>query len=571
MNMRRVFLYIILFCCGNIVCAQSNVSSVVYLKEILPINISPKMDFRIMRDVIPANLRIVPGTLQFMDFDSNNVIDANERCLVRFQIINEGRGDGYGCVARTSMTGNTRGISITDVNLPMIPSGDTYWVEIPIFANSDTQTGEVALSIVVDEPNGFGTKYIESTIGTRKMRTPFVNVVSYKILGGNSGLLERKKNFNLQVIVQNTDQGMAENVQIELNMPKGVSRLGGSQERTTISRLEAGESQVLEYELIANQEAAEKIDVQIALKEKQGKYAKSATIPLEFGQHIGGSIAMKVERLDQEVEIKLASLVSEVDKNIPISRTQNDNTFVLIIANEHYKSVASVPFALNDGNIFREYCIKTLGIPEMNIHYAPNATGNDIKRELNWLNEVANTFEHEQLILYYTGHGIPDENSRTSYLLPIDGFSTDVTTGYKLDHIYQILGQMPADKILVFLDACFSGHARSVNKDDELAFGTRGVRVSAKTGLPQGNTVVFSAAQGDETAYPNSEEQHGLFTYFLLKKLQESKGEVTLHELGEYIKKNVHRQSILINSESQTPCVTPSPILDNSWQDWMLK
>ena len=63
--------------------------------------------------------------------------------------------------------------------------------------------------------------------------------------------------------------------------------------------------------------------------------------------------------------------------------------------------------------------------------------------------------------------------------------------------------------------------------------------IKAKSGQPQGKMVVFSAAQGDETAYPNNEEHHGMFTYYLLKKLQETKGEVTLQELGDYIVKNV--------------------------------
>ena len=89
--------------------------------------------------------------------------------------------------------------------------------------------------------------------------------------------------------------------------------------------------------------------------------------------------------------------------------------------------------------------------------------------------------------------------------------------------------------------------------------------------MPQGNMVVFSAAQGDETAYPNNEEKHGMFTYFLLKKLQESKGDVTLYELGEYIKTNVSQQSILLNGKSQTPCVTPSASLDASWREWKLR
>ena len=89
--------------------------------------------------------------------------------------------------------------------------------------------------------------------------------------------------------------------------------------------------------------------------------------------------------------------------------------------------------------------------------------------------------------------------------------------------------------------------------------------------MPQGNMVVFSAAQGDETAYPDYEEKHGMFTYYLLKKLQDTAGDVTLQELGDYITKNVRQQSILINGKFQTPCVTPSASLDASWREWKLK
>lgn len=75
----------------------------------------------------------------------------------------------------------------------------------------------------------------------------------------------------------------------------------------------------------------------------------------------------------------------------------------------------------------------------------------------------------------------------------------------------------------------------------------RGVAIKVKQATPVGNIVVFSAAQGDETAYPYKEKEHGLFTYYLLKKLQETKGNVTLGELSDYIKTQVERQSIVIN------------------------
>jgi uncharacterized caspase-like protein len=222
---------------------------------------------------------------------------------------------------------------------------------------------------------------------------------------------------------------------------------------------------------------------------------------------------------------------------------------------------------LNDGNIFREYCLKTLGIPEKQIKYMPNATGNQIKAQVNWLQDICEVFEDVHVIFYYAGHGIPDESSRTAYLLPVDGVGTDVTTGYKLDNLYAALGSLPVENVTVFMDACFSGSKR----EDGMLASARGVAIKAKSGQPQGKMVVFSAAQGDETAYPNNEEHHGMFTFYLLKKLQETRGEVTLQELGEYIVKQVSQQSIFLNGKSQTPCVTPSSAVGGEWREWKLK
>ena len=136
----------------------------------------------------------------------------------------------------------------------------------------------------------------------------------------------------------------------------------------------------------------------------------------------------------------------------------------------------------------------------------------------------------------------------------------------KLDDLYATLGALPAKSITIFLDACFSGAART----GKMLTNARGVALSARPGLPQGNMVVFAAAQGNETAYQNNKEGHGMFTYFLLKKLQESEGMVSLQELGDYITTNVKQQSILLNGKSQTPSVTPSPTLKD-WQKWKLQ
>ena len=259
--------------------------------------------------------------------------------------------------------------------------------------------------------------------------------------------------------------------------------------------------------------------------------------------------------------------VSAVDVNIPETRAKNPNTFVVIFANENYKNVAAVPFAKNDGTIFRQYCQKTLGIPNINIHYVENASYNDIRLELAWLKNVCEQYEGTaSVILYYAGHGIPDASDKSAYLLPVDGDGRYVATGYKLDELYEKLGDMPTKSVVVLLDACFSG----ANKDGKMLASERGVAIKSRPGMPKGNTVVFSAAQGDETALPNEAEGHGMFTYYILKKLQETKGDVTLQDLSQYVIREVGRISAVQN-KPQTPTITPSVAVSDEWKSWKLK
>ena len=259
---------------------------------------------------------------------------------------------------------------------------------------------------------------------------------------------------------------------------------------------------------------------------------------------------------------------SDVDTNLPDGAANNSNTFAVIIANEDYQEEVKVEYAQNDGEIFRQYCQKVLGMPEKNIHIRKNATLNNFKAELSWMKQVANAFNGDaSFIVYYAGHGVPDEATRVAYLLPVDGKGTMLETGYSLEEFYQTLGAMPAKSITVFMDACFSGSKRG----EGMLTAARGVVIEAEPGEPQGNMVVFSAAQGNETAYPYHEKEHGLFTYFLLKKLKETNGNVSLGELSSYITQQVSRESIVTNGKSQTPSVNVSSQIGDAWKAMKLK
>jgi hypothetical protein len=370
------------------------------------------------------------------------------------------------------------------------------------------------------------------------------------------------------LLLQNVEQGMAENVDISVTYPTGVFLMDG-EEQQRFASMQAGETKSLVYSLIVNQNyASNEIPINITIREKHGKYAENRTVTLQLNQTLASN---KIEIKSQEQEykaIQVASLSSKVDKNIPMARAKNDKTFAVIIANENYQNESAVPYALNDGNIFRQYCEQTLGIPSENVHYVADASLNNLKREINWLSQVLSSYNGEaKAIFYYAGHGIPNESSKSAYLLPTDGTGRDFTTGYQLDELYASLGNMPSQGVTIFLDACFSGAKR----EGDMMTAARGVAIKVKKGVPVGNMVVFSAAQGDETAYQNNNEKHGMFTYYLLEKLQASEGDVTYGELGDYIINSVSQRSIVVNGKPQTPCVTPSSSVGEAWKTWKLK
>ena len=123
---------------------------------------------------------------------------------------------------------------------------------------------------------------------------------------------------------------------------------------------------------------------------------------------------------------------------------------------------------------------------------------------------------------------------------------------------------MATKNIMVFLDACFSGAKR----DGKMLASSRGVAIKVKADPVGDNTVVFSAAQGDETAYPYKSQKHGMFTYYVLEKMQQSGGYTTLGELSDYVTQQVKRKAVVENNgKSQTPTVIVSNG-NNNWRNW---
>lgn len=249
----------------------------------------------------------------------------------------------------------------------------------------------------------------------------------------------------------------------------------------------------------------------------------------------------------------------------PFTGLHNPNTYALIVGNENYKYVEPVKFAVDDAITFARYCRNTLGVPDQNIMAVQDVTKGELRRTVK---EIQGIFEDDgakkNLIVYYAGHGIPDEKNADSLILPVDASASDTESCYSLQELYNQLGELGAQSVVVYMDACFTGSARG---GGSLLANRAGVDFVRSQVEPRGNMVVLSATSASETAQPYVSMGHGIFTYFLLDKLQQAKGNVTLGELSEYVTTKVKSQSLSKAGKRQVPSTMVSNTFSGNWKD----
>lgn len=234
---------------------------------------------------------------------------------------------------------------------------------------------------------------------------------------------------------------------------------------------------------------------------------------------------------------------SDVDLNIPNRNSQDENTFAIVIANENYREKNWL-FAINDGQVFRDYCLQALGIPQSNILYQEDATLNNINKMLDQIKNIAEVYDGEaKLVFYFSGMGMSDEQ-KNAYLLPSDAEPSILSsTAYPLARLCSFMASLNVQYAVVILDASFSNQ----NRDSE----TTGIK--AKACPVEGNCAVLLAEDYGENNQSYKSQGHGLFTYYILKKIQESKGDkLPLYDLAEYV-----RQQVGIQTKKGTNKQTP--------------
>ena len=523
---------------------------------------------------------------------SKNVLCAGESSQLIITLRNTGTGDAKNVYVR--LTSKNRGIEYPQISqFPEIgANGGMRSMTINIDGNQYLEEGIATLSIEVVEPKFSGQIPIRQLrFETEEIPKPILVIADYKVHEIHSGQANNKIDNNemmdLSFTIKNVGQASAEQLEINVKSDQqGVMFLGEvkdyrmKESNLDVKSIISGGNRTLTYRYFINNDFHEqKLSFKVKATDRFNGLYFSANLIIPIDQKAGhdGSIVLDgiVSSYDSNEfrSSELAEIIDDVDSDIPATNARQNSTYALIIGNEDYKSrqrtlsiEQNASFSLNDAEVFRKYCQMTLGIPTKQIKILRNATAAEISQGLAWINNLAKIENGDaKLIFYYSGHGMANEETKSPVIIPVDVSVNNLEYGIQLSDAFYLLTEHPARQVTVFLDACFSGGGRN-----QRLLPSKGIKVKANKNVILGNMVVFSSSSREETSFIYREAKHGYFTYFLLKKLKETKGNIEYDELSNYLNRSVRKEAGL-NGIVQTPEVYFSQKVTDSWKEWQLK
>jgi len=509
------------------------------------------------KSVVPPDLTM---RVAFVEPNGNGFLDAEEKGKVKVSITNSGKGSAMGVFVKLNAETSNRDISAeTSKIIGQVPTGQTKTAQFEINASKSVTRMENRFTVSATESYGFPPDPAQISFETFPFIPPKLELVDFGISTPNEGNeIRPQTTTEVQARVQNRGQGPAEDVQFSINLPKGIYFTPDSRQDYSFSSLKPGEFKDLEFSFNTAKTVGKTIDVSIGFTEESTTGKFPLDLEVEKPQQTIQQLVVSGQEMGTVEFADVATVSVDIEKDIPKSGRKGKKDLAVVFGIESYKNVPGVSFAKRDAEWMKKYFENILGIPQNRIYHKMDsdvgqAEFSKVFSEDGWLDKRVKEGE-TNLYVYYAGHGAPDMKKNKAYLIPYDGDPNYASqTGYEMDALYEQLGNLGAASVTVFLDACFSG----ANRDNEMLLAdARPVFMEVDESATR-NVTVFSAAGGKEISSAWPEKKHGLFSYFLMKGMRgdadaNGDNQITVGELGDYIKENVSDMAGMLDRE-QTP------------------
>ncbi len=507
----------------------------------------------------------------FTETNANKVIDAGESFSISLSVNNSGMGDAHNVkILLSENSGLDRYFEGSrEIDAGIIKAGETKDFTFRYVMSEAAPTAEANITVYTLEESGMDADPSSLVVNIQDMARPNLLIADYQYMSARGTSITLGDRGKLIVAVQNTGRMSAKETRVSFECPDNIIPTDNIE--TVLDSIQPGEVVPLTFDFLVNKRFdLDSIPIAVKISEGSTFALVQDVFKVKLGEYLSTANKIVIEgKLDERPAVNTGytlAMESELLENVPAGIT-HPNRYALIIGNEDYSIVGgsaeiNVPFACNDAIVFKEYCVRTFGIPDDHIRFIDNATAGIMRESIDWLINIGKATPDAELFFYYSGHGSNDESSREPYLLPVDVTGKYIKLGISLNELYAKLSEVPCQASYVFLDACFSGGYKS----KEPLVAQKGVRVVPKYSMLGGKLICFSSSSGEQTSSVYYDKRQGYFTYYLIKTIQDAGGNISLGDLYNTTREKVEAATA-VSGKLQSPQVLVSP----EWTDWSTK
>ncbi len=234
----------------------------------------------------------------------------------------------------------------------------------------------------------------------------------------------------------------------------------------------------------------------------------------------------------------------------------------VIVGINDYQKVKDLKYAVNDASKFYQFLETRLRLRKRDFipHFLPNEKATKQEIEIAIDKAASEVSEEGAVIVYFSGHGMVKAKNRgkvKAYLVPHNG-DVRLEKSTMLSHlgvVEMLEDSLAKNKIFIF-DSCFSGRGafEEFTIDERHREKFLPLDPATEEAMPHGNVPLylpdtllwFSSSSAGKVSYEVDDLGHGLFTYYLLKSIEDTdfvstRSALSFRDLRDYIRDKIDK------------------------------
>lgn len=499
--------------------------------------------------------------------NGNSIPENNETVALNVKVQNSGIGVAKGVFLRIKDLPGVETV-VSGADLGNIPPGGIKEGRLAVhFPKLYKPEGkDLLLNFMVSDSRPIGISMSRVFKLPYQYNEPVLKVADIEIFDGDPNtnsrgnmnhLIDQDEEIEMRVHIENAGTLQAEGISVSLSTNKQNVRI--TPPEVNLGTLLAGEKRLFASFIVEVPVSVSPGPMAFNIAVKQKDYppisAKLDRTVLEASAMVG--VAAVKGRGPLVKSSVMLSVPENIDEVPYLADYRNKNAYALVVGVGNYKQkdVRPLPFAKSDAESIRRYLENIGGFSKENVKVLTDeeATLTQMRKYLkDWLKFRVD--KNSLVVVYFSGHGVPELEKKNPYLLPFDGDpNAPRSTGYSISELKTDCNALPTKNVVIALDACYTGNGRSASPA-----GAKG-SFWVEADHTSTEAMMISASKPDQTAWDYPEKSHGLFTYFFLKGMRgkgvdlNRDGFVDLDELFRYIKSEVTATSRQISPAEQSP------------------